>query len=144
MTVIVGADHGGFDLKERLKEAISRAGHTVRDVSPRRIAGDDYPAVAVTASRALRRRRGSRAILVCRTGVGMAMVANRQRGIRAVQGLSLEVARRSRREEDANVLALAADYQPVPAAVRIARAWLLEPFRPRIRYRRRIRQFDHA
>lgn len=141
MVVFFGADHGGFRLKERLRNYLKRIG--VRTVDCGAFASeraDDFPIYARRVALAVRRQPGSRGILVCRSGVGMDMAANKCRGIRAVAALLPAIARRSRREEDANVLSLAADFLTESAARAIIRVWLKTSFRPALRYRRRLRQ----
>ncbi len=144
--IYLGADHGGVQFLRRVRRALP--GLTVRDLGPKTIVPtDDYPLIAGRVARQVARTKSHRGILVCRTGVGMAVAANKIAGIRAVQGTSVPVAVRSRQEEDSNILALAAAYLTVRAAVKIVRAWLREPFRPRPRYRRRLRQLtrlDHG
>lgn len=144
--IYLGADHGGVRFLRRLRRAMPDL--TVRDLGPQRIVPtDDYPLIAGRVARRVARAKGHRGILVCRTGVGMAVAANKVAGIRAVQGTSVPLAVRSRQEEDSNILALAAEFLTVRAAVKIVRAWLRQPFRPQPRYRRRLRQLtrlDHG
>lgn len=146
MKLLVAADHGGFALKERLLRRLQAAGYSLIDSSPRRTPRDDYPSVVVRALRLQQRFRADRCIFVCRSGVGVAIAANKHRGVRAVQGSAVAVVTRSRREEDTNVLTLGADVTPTAAAWRVTRAWLQTPFQPLPRYRRRLRQLarlDH-
>lgn len=139
MTIFLGADHAGFRLKEQLKPFLKGLGHDVRDLGSKRlIAGDDYPAFAFAVSRAVARQPKSRGILVCGTGVGMAIVANKVRGIRGVNAWSPTVARRSRQDEDTNVLCLAGWLLAPNAARGIARAWLGTPFSRARRQLRRV------
>lgn len=141
--IFLGADHGGFPLKERVKVWLRGQGWSVVDLGARRLRPtDDYPLIARRVALAVRRRTGGRGILLCRSGIGMAMVANKVRGVRAVQALSPAVVVRSRREEATNVLALAADWTSLTAAKRLIARWLATPFRPLARYRRRLRQVD--
>lgn len=143
MTIFVAADHGGYKLKERLKPFLVRLGHTVRDVTSKRPKpNDDYPSIALKAARAVARMPRSRGILLCRSGVGMEIVANRLRGIRAVNAWSPKLARRARQDEDTNVLSLAADLLSPKQAEAIVRAWLQTPFRAIPRYRRRLRMIS--
>lgn len=147
MKLFMAADHGGFTLKERLLQRLQTAGQAVIDLTPRRTPGDDYPVVAARALRVWRRHRSARCILVCRSGVGVAIAANKHPGVRAVQGSSAAVAIRSRREEDTNVLTLGADVTSTTTAWRVTKSWLQTPFQPLARYRRRLRQlvaFDHG
>lgn len=146
--ILVGADHGGYRLKSALLSNLRKHGFAVRDIGAKEFRPtDDYPGIARQVARQVARQPGARGILVCRSGVGMAIAANKIRGIRAVQGGTLAVARRSRREEDTNILTLAADFLTGRQATAIVLAWLREPFRPISRYRRRLQQLarlDHG
>ncbi len=139
--LFLGADHGGFRLKTALKIALQRAGYDCRDLGALRLQpGDDYPRYARLVAQRIQSTPHSRGILVCRSGVGMVIAANRWPGVRAVQGLQLAVVERSRAEEDTNVLAIGADLTPRTNAWALVRRWLRTPFQPRPRYRRRLRQ----
>lgn len=137
------ADHGGFKLKEGLRLRLSRAGIAYRDLGPTRPSRtDDYPIPAQRVARSVSRGPRHRGLLICRSGVGMAIVANKVRGVRAVLAADAWTARRARRDEDANVLALGADRLTAAAAWRIVRAWLTAPFRNAARDRRRLREIQ--
>lgn len=146
--IYVTADHGGWAAKRRLLAWLAQAGYPVIDIGPTiRSPSDDYPVWTARAARLVQRNPSSRAIVICRSGVGMAIVANKFSGIRAVQGWSVAVAKRSRQDEDTNVLSLAADYQTWKELTAITRAWLTTPFRPIPRYRRRLKEIgriEHA
>lgn len=139
--IYLASDHGGYAVKQRLARWLPTLGVEVHDIGPRtRRPQDDYPLWAVKVARLVRRSPESRGILVCRSGVGMAIVANKVPGIRASQASNPTMARRARQDEDTNVLSIAADYQSWPEIQRIVRTWLKTPFRPLVRYRRRLKQ----
>lgn len=139
--VFLVADHGGFAMKQRLLAWLRRAGIPAQDLGPtRRVPDDDYPIRAATLARAVRSRPGSFGVAVCRSGVGMALAANKHRGIRAVQALTPTIAVQSRRDEDTNILSLAADYQSFRMMTTIVKRWLATSFSGRPRHRRRLRQ----
>ncbi len=137
--LVLGADHGGFALKEYLKHALVKRGVHIEDLGPtRRTPGDDYPLIASAISRHVRRTTGSRGVLLCGSGIGMSVVANKHAGIRAALVWSEKVAVRSRQEEDANILVLPAHFLSRAAALRIVEVWLKTPFKRIPRYRRRL------
>uniref|UniRef100_A0A7C4CBD5 Ribose 5-phosphate isomerase B n=1 Tax=candidate division WOR-3 bacterium TaxID=2052148 RepID=A0A7C4CBD5_UNCW3 len=128
MTIAVGADHRGFRLKEQLRQWLTRAGHRVIDkgtFSPER---SDYPEFGFAVARAVQAGRAQRGILVCATGIGMCIAANRFSRVRAALCSSVRLARLAREHNDANVLCLGADTVSRPQAQRIVRVWLKSGF----------------
>ena len=127
-TVAVGADHAGFALKQDLKSWLTAQGHTVLDFGT--YSGDsvDYPDFAAAVSRAVSAGEAACGVLVCGTGIGMAIAANKVPGIRAGVCGDVETARLSRQHNDLNVLALAGRLTPPDRAIAIVRAWLETPF----------------
>lgn len=137
--LVLGADHGGFALKEFLKRVLLKSGHVVHDVGPAKLQrADDYPIIAAEVAKRVRRTTGGRGILLCGSGVGMSVVANKFAGIRAVNAWDPKVASRARREEDANVLVLPAHFVTRANAQKILHAWLETSFQRIPRYRRRL------
>jgi ribose 5-phosphate isomerase B len=129
MTVIaVGADHAGFVLKQHLTQWLSAEGHRVLDVGTHSPDSVDYPDFAEAVALALSTGEAERGLLVCGTGIGMAIAANKVSGIRAGVCLDVETARLSRQHNDLNVLALAGRVTAPDDAVAIARVWLETPF----------------
>ena len=149
MIIYLGSDHGGYYLKEKVEAHLVKAGHTVEDVGNNVLdPGDDYPQFAFAAAT---RVLGSededpRAILLCMGGQGMAIAANRIRGIRAVVLSDVEEAKMSRNDNDANVLALSSrllegDEQ---LALDIVDTWLKTPFSKAERHVRRLREIEEV
>jgi ribose 5-phosphate isomerase B len=137
--LVLGADHGGYALKEYLKRVLLKNGHEVLDVGPERLhRDDDYPLIAAEVAKRVRRTTGGRGMLLCGSGVGMSVVANKFAGIRAVNAWDVKVVTRARREEDANVLVLPAHFVTRGNAEKIVHAWLATPFQRIARYRRRL------
>jgi ribose 5-phosphate isomerase B len=101
----------------------------------------DYPDFARAVAQAVASRRAQKGILVCSTGIGMSIAANRVRGVRAALCHNLTTARRSREHNDANVLCLGADIVPAPLARNMVRLWLATPFAGG-RHRRRLASID--
>lgn len=143
MTVFVGSDHRGFRLKTLVVEYLRAHNYEVEDVGDSILdPDDDFP---VFASRAVHKvlEHGGRAILICGSGQGMAIAANRFRGVRAVLGWSAAAARESRNDEDSNVLALPAEIMHNKTDWQsIIETWMSTPFAAEARYKRRLRQLD--
>jgi ribose 5-phosphate isomerase B len=146
MKIYIGADHNGFDFKERLERFLRHSGYEVVDAGDvKRDPGDDFPQFAGRAVSMLLADHDpeARAILICGSGQGMCMAANRFKGIRASLCWNLTEARASRNDDDSNVLCLSArsvDYDKTQA---IVTTWLTTPFAGAPRYRRRIAQMDN-
>ncbi len=106
MRIAVGSDHAGFELKELVRPLLDDAGHQVVDVGTDSEESTDYPGHAADAARLVASGDADRAVIVCGSGVGVAIVANKVDGVRAVNAHDAEEAEMSRRHNDANVLAL--------------------------------------
>jgi RpiB/LacA/LacB family sugar-phosphate isomerase len=126
--VALGADHRGFGLKEELKRWLAARGHEVIDFGPASSDRVDYPAYAFKVADAVARHRAGRGILVCSTGIGMSIAANKVRAVRAALIDSVRLARLSRQHNDANVLCLGADFVSAAEARRIVGVWLKTKF----------------
>ncbi|MEO0085056.1 MAG: ribose 5-phosphate isomerase B [candidate division WOR-3 bacterium] len=124
MTVALGADHRGFPLKEKLRQYLVRAGHQVRDMGTFSTESADYPDYGFAVARAVASGRVQRGVLVCATGIGMCIAANRFPKVRAALVSSVRLARLAREHNDSNVLCLGADTVSWPRARRIVRVWL--------------------
>ncbi|HOD29984.1 MAG TPA: ribose 5-phosphate isomerase B, partial [Syntrophales bacterium] len=116
----IGADHAGFALKEALKAALAAQGYDITDAGTLNAEPADYPDFAARVARAISRGPGGRGILICGSGIGMSITANRFPGIRAALCLDAEAARLSRLHNDANILVLAARRTGTEDAVDIA------------------------
>jgi ribose 5-phosphate isomerase B len=129
MTVVaLGADHAGFLLKEALKVWLAGRGHAVLDFGTCSGESVDYPDYAAAVAGAVAGGRAERGVLVCGTGIGMAIAANKVAGVRAAQCGDVESARLSREHNDANVLALGARITSEEAATAIVEIWLTTEF----------------
>ena len=107
MRIIIGSDHAGFALKETVKSYLSSAGYRVFDAGTHREESVDYPDYGVLAAERVSSGEFEKGILICGSGVGMAIVANKFPGIRAAVCLDEETARLSRQHNDSNILVLA-------------------------------------
>jgi ribose 5-phosphate isomerase B len=126
--IAVGADHRGFALKEQLARWLAAAGHRVVDMGTGSSDRVDYPEYAFPVARAVSRHRADRGILICATGIGMSIAANRLPGVRAALCADARLARLSREHNDSNVLCLGADVVSPAQAKRIVRVWLATEF----------------
>ena len=128
MKIIIGSDHGGFELKEDLKAFLSELHVDVTDVGTHSEASVDYPDYGREVARRVSTGEFERGILICGTGIGMSMVANRFRGVRAALVHDLYTARLSRAHNDANLLVLGGRTMGKGLAREILRVWLETPF----------------
>lgn len=137
----IAADHRGYSLKEGLKSRLLSDGYEVSDAGALKLdINDDYPDFAISAVEAMLREGGkfAKAILVCGSGHGMDMLANKYKGVRSALCFNIRVARQSREHEDANVLVLPADWVKEHDALEIVKTWLETPFSDDERHTRRL------
>lgn len=128
MRVAVGADHAGYELKQHLAAVLRENGHDIEDFGPSGLVSVDYPDFAAAVGRAVAGGTADRGILVCGTGIGMAIAANKIPGIRAANCNDLFMAQLCRRHNDANVLALGGRILGTSYADAIVRAFLDTPY----------------
>ncbi|MDZ4164664.1 MAG: ribose 5-phosphate isomerase B [Smithellaceae bacterium] len=126
--IIIGADHAGFTLKEKIKTFIGKKDLEVTDAGTDSESSVDYPDFGALVAGRVSSGEFSRGILICSSGVGMSIVANKFPRVRAVLALDEETARMSRLHNDTNILVLAAKKNDEETAFRIADAWLEGPF----------------
>jgi len=142
----IGADHRGYHLKNVLLRELRSMGYEITDLSDASPnPDDDYPVFASRVSRAVLESNGnSFGILLCGSGQGMAMTANRFKGIRAAVAWDKNQARLARNDDDSNVIALPADIfeKEIEEAVKIIEVWVDTPFESIPRRARRIREMD--
>jgi ribose 5-phosphate isomerase B len=136
--IYAGSDHAGFALRHRLVEHLRGAGHTVEDLGTTSEASCDYPDYAAAVARAVTREPGTVGLLVCGTGMGVCIAANKIHGVRAVDAWNVEAALISRAHNDANVLCLGARTLAEGDALAITDAWLAAPFDGGERHARRV------
>ncbi|MBD0325923.1 MAG: ribose 5-phosphate isomerase B [Pyrinomonadaceae bacterium] len=139
MRIAVGADHGGFPLNERVIEELLAAGHDVKDFGTHDAnVPDDYPDYALAVGQAVQSGACEIGIIVCGSGVGASVAANKLRGIRAALCGDTYSARQSREHDDCNVLCLGARVVGVELALEIVRAFTRARFTSEERHRRRL------
>ena len=128
MKIAIGADHAGFAAKEEIKAVIKALGHQIVDAGPASDASVDYPDFAEKVARAVVNQEADRGVLICGTGIGMSIAANKVRGIRAAVITDEKTADLSRRHNDANVFCAGARITPVVKIAESLKVWLQTPF----------------
>jgi ribose 5-phosphate isomerase B len=124
MKIAIGADHAGFVLKEKLRHRLAGEGHEVLDFGTGSAESCDYPDYAQPVARQVAGGRADRGILVCSTGIGMAMAANKVWGVRAAPAVSDDEVKMAREHNDANVLTIGARYLDEPRVMELVRIFL--------------------
>jgi ribose 5-phosphate isomerase B len=128
MKIALGADHAGYELKNRIKQYLQQKGIQVQDEGTQSPESVDYPDYARLVAHDVSEQRADWGILVCGSGIGMAMAANKVAGIRAVNASSEQEAQLSREHNNANVLTLGARLLREDEALAIVERWLATPF----------------
>src|SRR6188768_2607689 len=139
LRIIIAADHRGVGVKSRLVPWLTSQGYQVEDIGTHSTAAVDYPPYAFQVGEAVAAGRADRGILICGSGNGIAIAANKVRGVRAAICFTPEHAEMSRRHNDANVLILGEDYLTPGTELAVAQAWLESEFEGE-RHARRIAQ----
>jgi ribose 5-phosphate isomerase B len=144
MKLFIGADHAGFKLKTQLREYLHHSGCDVEDVGAKTLDDDDdYPRYAYSlASKILGADDGDLGILICGSGQGMSMAANRVNGVRAALAWDVESATAARRDDNANVLVLPARFITEYAACEMVDAWMTAKFKSNPKYLRRLDELE--
>jgi len=140
LKIAVGCDHGGLDLKDIVKSVLKDLGHEIDDQGCNSSESVDYPNFARAVSSLVRNGECERGILICGTGIGMSMAANRIPGIRAALCHEMFSARMSREHNDANILCLGARVIGQGLAAEVVRTWMTTDFAGG-RHQRRIDMF---
>jgi ribose 5-phosphate isomerase B len=136
--VAVACDHAGFPLKETVLDAVRAAGHEIVDLGTNSTAPVDYPDMAEKAGRAIQRQEAERGIVVCGSGVGAALAANKMIGVRAGVCHDTYSAHQCVEHDDVNMLALGARIIGVEVAIEVVRAFLAAKFSGEERHLRRV------
>ena len=141
MKIAIGADHGGFELKGLLVQFLEKLGHVIDDVGCQSLQSVDYPEYSKIVCDKVKDTSCDAGILICGTGIGMSLAANRDRNIRAALCHDEYTARLSREHNDANILCLGARVLGVGIAEAIVKTWLSTDFDGG-RHQQRIDQFS--
>ena len=141
MRIAIGSDHAGFELKEKVKELLQELTHQVQDEGTESTDSVDYPDFALRVAGAVSKGKAERGILVCGSGIGMSITANKVPGIRAAFCHTPEEARLSREHNNANVLTLGGRILDVSTSLEIVREWLRTLFEGG-RHQRRVQKIE--
>jgi len=128
MKIAIAADHAGFELKEKLRDHLRAAGHDVTDLGTTSTASTDYPDYAAAVGRQVTSGEAERGVLVCSSGVGMSIAANKIPGVRAALGTHAEEVALVRGHNDANVLTIGAKFTGEPEARELVDVFLQTQF----------------
>jgi ribose 5-phosphate isomerase B len=142
MNIAIGADHAGFEYKEKLKIFLVKNKHSVIDCGTNSSDSVDYPDYAQKVVKTILNGRCARGILLCATGVGMAISANRFRGIRAALCHNEYTAEMSRRHNDANIFCAGCKILDYEALEKLIKVWLTTPFEGG-RHLNRVKKIDN-
>lgn len=143
--IVIGSDHRGFHLKNELIKELRSRGYEVDDQGDTKLdPDDDYPVFASRVVNKIKSIQNAYGVLLCGSGQGMAMTANRHRGIRAVVAWDKNQARMARNDDDSNVLAIPADIfdRDIDSAITIIETFVSTPFESIPRRVRRIEEID--
>ena len=126
--IAIGCDHGGYKLKEEIKRYLDEKEIEYKDLGCMSEESVDYPNIAKEVSEEVQSGKCDRGILICRSGIGMSIVANKFKGIRCTPCYTEEMAKFAKLHNDSNILALGADNTTVSDAICILRMWLATEF----------------
>ena len=141
MTVVaLASDHAGVELKKELGSVVAECGFEPLDLGVNDAEKADYPVIANTLASMIAQGRIERGILICGTGIGISIAANRHRGVRAALCHDVTTSRLARQHNDANVISIGARQHTVQEAIRYIDAFIAEPFSGDERHARRIAQ----
>ena len=138
MKISIASDHGAYALKEKVKGWLTEAGYEVRDFGCYGLESVDYPDFALPAAEAVAQGQVDRAVLLCTTGIGVSISANKVRGVRCALCTDTMTARMTREHNDTNALAMGAGVVGENLAKEILFTWLTTPFSGAARHQRRI------
>ena len=137
--IAMAADHAGFSLKEKLKEYLEKTGYLVKDFGTYSQERCDYPEITYQAALSVSKGKIKQAVLICKSGIGTSIVANRLSGVRAALCHNVKCAQLSRQHNDSNILVLGSGFVNAALAKKILKAWLSTKFEGG-RHRRRLNQ----
>lgn len=143
MKIAMGADHGGLGHKDAIKDFLLRQGHEVVDFGTNSSDSVDYNDYALLVANAVKNNEVDKGILVCGTGIGMSIMANKVEGVRAALVHDLFTAEATRLHNDSNVLAMGGRVIDVDLALKIADVWVNTPFSNEERHQRRINKINN-
>ena len=139
MKVALGADHAGFELKEKVKKYLQSKGVQVEDKGTDSTDSVDYPDFAVKVAQEVAQKKGDWGVLVCKSGIGMSIAANKVKGVRAAVVRTIEDTKLARGHNDANLLALSGAFTTEAEAEKIVDTWMETEFEGG-RHERRVKK----
>ena len=137
MRIVIGSDHGGYTLKKAIIKHLEEKGYEVIDVGTYSEESVDYPDFAKKAAKMISQKKVDRGILICKTGIGMSIAANKIKGIRAANVNYIYTAKLSRKHNDANIITIGSQILKPEKAIKIIESWLSTEFEGG-RHRKRI------
>ncbi len=141
--IILGADHRGFELKEKIKEKLVSHGYNFLDLGAYEYNPlDDYPDIAFKVAEETAKNKNNRGILFCGSGIGVCIAANKVKGVRAGLGEEIEIVKKAREDDDINVLCIPADFVDENKAFALIEVFLNTPFKNQEKYIRRIQKIE--
>ena len=126
--IAIGSDHGGYKIKEEIKKYLDEKEIKYEDIGCFSEESVDYPNIAKEVATKIQKKECDRGILICRSGVGMSIVANKFKGIRCVCAYNEQETKFSRMHNDSNVIAIGADYFSASEIIRMVRIWIATEF----------------
>lgn len=139
MKIAIGSDHGGYELKNKIIEFLKEEKYTLQDLGTHSKESCDYPMIGFEVAKVVSQGKVDRGILICKTGVGMAIIANKLHGVRAAACYDVDIAKSSREHNDCNIIVLAANYTDFRHAKEILKVWLTTEHAGE-RHARRVKQ----
>lgn len=124
MKIAIGSDHGGYELKQKVIEFLKEEQYNIEDYGTHSKESCDYPLIGFEVAKAVSDGKADRGILICKTGVGMAIIANKLHGIRAAACYDKDMTKSSREHNDCNIIVLAANYTDFKQAKEMLEIWL--------------------
>ena len=141
--IYLGADHRGFELKEKIKEKLKKHGYSYEDLGAYTYnPDDDYTDIAIKLGEEVSKNKQSKGILFCGSGVGVCIAVNKVEGIRAGLGGEIEIVKKAREDDDINVLCIPADFVDEEKAFALIEVFLNTPFKNQEKYIRRIKKIE--
>ena len=128
MKIAIGADHAGFEVKEKIKKQLEEMNLEVEDLGTNSLDSVDYPDYGAAVGRFVASGKADEGIIICGSGIGIAIAANKVHGVRAAQAWNEETARLARQHNDANVLSIGARVIPEAEIPKIVSAWFAAKF----------------
>lgn len=142
--IFIGADHRGFELKGKLLEWLKSNGYQTKDCGAFELdPNDDYPEIAEEVAENVNEEEGARGILICGSGVGVDIVANKVEGIRCGLGFEIEQIKKAREDDDINIIAIPADSIDYDKAVGLIKAFLETKYKSTPNHERRIEEISN-